>query len=176
VNRIVVGFVLALVALAAALAAFVWTGTYDVAASAREVAPVRWLFATARDHSIEARSGTAQRPAELGDDRMARGAEEYGEMCVVCHGAPGRPPSAIRQGLNPPAPDLGDEDVQRRYSDAELFWIVKHGIRMTGMPAFGATHDEPTIWDIVAFLRRLPSLDAEGYAALTRARGEGHSH
>jgi mono/diheme cytochrome c family protein len=98
-------------------------------------------------------------------ERLKAGLEGYRTLCVGCHGAPGVDPSPIGDGLNPPAPDLTLARVQER-SDGELFWLVQNGIRMTGMPAFGPTHREEQIWEIVAFLRHLPELTPEEERAL----------
>jgi len=101
-------------------------------------------------------------------------------MCFSCHGAPGHKPSEIGRGLNPKPPQLDAEEIQGR-SDAELYWIIKNGVRMTGMPAFGPTHEEKELWSIIAFLRRLPEMDAKAYDAMVEAAGlqEGgqmHAH
>jgi mono/diheme cytochrome c family protein len=88
-------------------------------------------------------------------------------MCVTCHGAPGVDASEAGEGLNPAAPDLSTGKVQKR-SDGELFWLVQGGIRMTGMPAFGPTHNDEEIWKIVAFVRRLPALSPEEQQELKR--------
>ena len=69
----------------------------------------------------------------------------------------------IQQRLNPPAPELRRGEIQKEYNDAELYWIIKNEIRMTGMPAFGPTHEEKDLWAIVAFTRRLPEMQAEDY-------------
>ncbi len=77
------------------------------------------------------------------------------------------------QGLNPPAPDLADSAAHM--TPAELFWVTRHGIRMTGMPAWGATHDDEDLWPVVAFITTLPGLDADAYQSmLSRAEGIGH--
>jgi len=77
------------------------------------------------------------------------------------------------QGLNPSAPDLADSAAH--LSPAELFWVTKHGIKMTGMPAWGVTHDDDALWPVVALLARLPELDADSYQALlASAEGVGH--
>ena len=91
-------------------------------------------------------------------------------MCVVCHSAPGRKASPTRKGLNPKPPRLYAQQVQKR-SNAELYWIIEHGIRMTGMPAFGPTHRPEAIWSLIAFFRRLPTLSSEQYQAMVNAAG-----
>lgn len=99
----------------------------------------------------------------LGNDpvALAEGLDEYRESCLSCHGAGKIAPGEFAAGLNPPAPSLASNEIQAM-SDGELFWIVSHGIRATGMPAFSGTRDEKEIWKIAAFLRHLPRLtDAE---------------
>lgn len=100
------------------------------------------------------------------------GFRHYDDMCEGCHGAPGKDQSAAAEGMRPEPPELyhGLEDT----SPAELFWVVKHGIKMTGMPAWGVTHSDDELWDLVAFLRHLPELDAATYAALEAELGGGH--
>ena len=99
-------------------------------------------------------------------------------MCATCHGAPGVKISEIGQGLNPYPPELVRESAEEE--PAELFWIVKHGIKMTGMPAFGATHSDEEIWDIVAFMKRMSKLSPQEYQALVQEAGlgeaGGHEH
>jgi mono/diheme cytochrome c family protein len=161
--------ILATLALVAVIAgvAFVWSGRYNVAASSPESAPVAWALATTRDHSIARRSGAVV-PRALDKVLAEAGAREYDEMCVTCHGAPGRKASGIGIGLNPAPPDLTDAALQTRYGDAQLFWIVKHGIKMSGMPAFGATHDDDQLWRVVAFVRRLVQMSPDEYAQWVR--------
>jgi mono/diheme cytochrome c family protein len=103
-------------------------------------------------------------------------------MCRLCHGAPGEFLLEFAQGLNPKAPILASQDVQAR-GDHELYWIVKNGIKMTGMPAFGPTHDEGELWSIISFLRQLGNLTPEKYEAMVKAasgkkpqEGKGHRH
>jgi hypothetical protein len=93
----------------------------------------------------------------------------------MCHGAPGIPATEIAKGLNPPPPSLGSEESDT--PDGELFWVTKHGIRLTSMPAFGPTHTDEEIWKIVAFVRHLPDLTPEERNSLREAsEGEEHHH
>jgi hypothetical protein len=111
---------------------------------------------------------------ELADESLVlAGINDFNSMCAGCHGAPGKDPEAMGQGLNPPAPDLVEEAAE--LTPAELFWVTKNGIRMTGMPAWGATHDDESIWPVVAFMTRLPELDEAAYQELlASAAGQGH--
>ena len=115
---------------------------------------------------------------------VAAGATEYAQMCVGCHLAPGIPDNDFRKGLYPMAPPLAAAEFARDDSEAasaRRFWIIKHGIKMSSMPAWGMTHDDNTIWTIVAFLRKLPSLKPDQYAQMTKDAAtdharEGHDH
>ncbi|HEX6741616.1 MAG TPA: cytochrome c, partial [Sphingomicrobium sp.] len=102
-------------------------------------------------------------PADLGArKRIAAGAGLYDDMCAACHLGPGVERSELSQGLYPQAPELN------RRSDlgpAEQFWIIKHGVKLSAMPAWGKTHDDELIWDMVAFVRQLPNMSPEQYKA-----------
>lgn len=152
---------------------FAYSGFYDVSASSVHTGLVRWLLSTTSHASIARRATDVEVP-DLSDEAIARaGVNDFAAMCTGCHGAPGQAPEAMGQGLNPSPPDLAESAA--RMSAAELFWATKHGIKMTGMPAWGATHDDDAIWPVVAFVTSLPELDEEGYQALlASADGMGH--
>jgi mono/diheme cytochrome c family protein len=158
-------FIAFLLLLGLALAAFVWSGLYDVAANR----PDDWLdrvAETVADRSVERRAEDI-RPPDLSDPALVRtGMVHYQEMCVTCHGAPGVKASEIGIGLAPSPPDLAEEGGEE--SAGELFWIVRNGIRMTGMPAFGVSHTDQQIWAIVALVKRLPKMSPAEYQALAR--------
>ena len=129
---------------------------YNIAADSPHTQVVYWLLQTARQRSIAARATDVVVPSDLDDPkRIASGAAQYVEMCSGCHLAPGMHRTEINRGLYPRAPEL------RRKSDltpAEQFWIIKHGVKMTGMPAWGITHDDELLWDVVAFFASCRSL------------------
>ena len=152
---------------------FAYSGLYDVSARSSHGGFVDWLLSTISHVSIERRAGEIVVPDLDNEDLILAGINDFDSMCAGCHGAPGRQPEAMGQGLNPPAPDLAEEAAEM--SPAELFWVTKNGIRMTGMPAWGATHDDDSIWPVVAFMTRLPELGAAGYQQmLADAAGHGH--
>lgn len=152
---------------------YAYSGLYDVGASSSHSGFVDWLLSTTSHASIERRANNIAVP-DLGDEALVlAGINDFNSMCAGCHGAPGKDPEAMGQGLNPPAPDLAEEAAE--LTPAELFWVTKNGIRMTGMPAWGATHDDESIWPVVAFMTRLPELDASAYQELlASAAGQGH--
>ncbi len=143
---------------------YVASGIYDVGADRPHT---RWMFAvldTLRERSIEARASRIQVPSLNSAERLAEGAEHYSAMCTECHLAPGMPDTPLRQGLMPTPPDLSRSKVD----PAEAFWIIKHGIKATAMPAWGKTHDDEAIWNLVAFVEQLPTMSPEQYRASTR--------
>ncbi len=139
-----------------------WTGTYDVAADSGHGYLDRFAKFT-RESSVAARDGDIVVPPLDNPLLIATGAEHYNHMCTGCHLAPGLKDNDMRQGMNPEPPRL----AERRHPNAqEDFWIVKHGIKMTAMPAWGPSHSDQTLWAIVAFLQKLPSLNAAQYDAM----------
>jgi len=167
--RFLAGVLVGIALLGAAAVFLLASGLFEVAAAVPPGSLETHLARFALDRSVSRRASNTTNPVARDADALRAGREHYKEMCVACHGAPGVDPSEIGEGLNPPAPDLTLERVQRR-SDGELFWIVQNGIRMSGMPAFGATHKERQIWEIVAFLRHLPSITPEEEKALAAGR------
>lgn len=152
----------AAVGLAAMAAAFVYWGAYNIAADEPHWPLTERLLETVRTRSIDARAGSLSVPGDLDDEkRVLAGAGQYAEMCEVCHLAPGVSDTPLRQGLYPRPPDFSRPRPEM--DPREDFWVVKHGIKMTAMPAWGASHGDDVLWSIVAFLRKLPELDARGY-------------
>ena len=160
---LVIGSLVVLVCVAVAA---IYAGLYNIAADVPHTQPVYWLLETMRERSVAVRARDVVIPNDLADaNRISKGAGEYAEMCSGCHLAPGMKRTEISQGLYPRAPEL------RRGTDlspAEQFWIVKHGVKMTGMPAWGITHDDELLWDVVAFVRKLPEMTPEQYETLVK--------
>ncbi len=147
-------------------------GAYNVAADAPHSRLVAWLMNETRLRSVAVRARNIQAPADLeSPKRLAVGAGLYNEMCSGCHLAPGMERTEISQGLYPRAPELS-HGLSR--TPAQQFWTIKHGIKMTGMAAWGQTHNDTLIWDMVAFVRKLPTLSPDQYKALVKSAPEGH--
>jgi mono/diheme cytochrome c family protein len=158
--RFLAGVLFGILLVVLGAAAFLATGSFNVAATLPPGSVEKQVAAMALSRSVQRRAPTAKNPLAGSADAVRAGMAHYKEMCVTCHGAPGVDPSEIGEGLNPPAPDLTLPKVQAR-TDGQLFWIVQNGIRMTGMPAFGPTHKDEEVWKIVTFLRHLPELTQE---------------
>jgi len=164
---VVVKTILFLIVISAlTLTGYVLCGLYDVSASQPDNAAIRWLLVTARDRSIDRRAAEITVPPLTDPKLIQEGFEHYHEMCTGCHLAPGIGSSEIRAGLNPQPPVLAD--VVPHTSPARLFWVIKHGVKMTGMPAWGTSHSDQMIWAMVAFLERLPTMTPAEYQAMEK--------
>ncbi len=156
----------------------VYSGMLDVAADVPHSRLVYQIIETAREQSIGRHARDLTVPGNLADtERIRRGAGNYAAMCAECHLAPGKPDSEIRMGLYPQPPDLTrPEEEVAADMPARHFWIIKHGIKASGMPAWskGGIEDE-AIWDLVAFIQKMPMLTATQYVALVES-SEGHTH
>ena len=155
------------IAVAVAAAVFFFGGFYSVAASDADPAIVDRVLIQVRQASI-ARHANDPVPAEDASAVQA-GARAFATRgCVNCHGAPGAEWAKWSEGLRPDPPDLKEVSGERK--PGELFWVIKNGIRMTGMPSFGTTGvSDDEIWKIVAFVKKWPSVTAEDYKAWTES-------
>jgi mono/diheme cytochrome c family protein len=168
----VIGALAIIVGIGAAM--FFFGGFYSVAGTAEDPAVVTWALTRVRTASINRHAGD-QPPASINDAASVQaGARAFAAHgCANCHGAPGVTWAKFSEGLHPDPPDL--KDVVGELSAAQLFFVVKNGINMTGMPSFaqgGATDDE--IWSIAAFLKKLPSVSEADYKAWTAQAAPAH--
>jgi len=138
---------------------FVYSGLYDMGADAPHTKPVFAVMQAMRERSIEVHSKDIQVPNLDDEQLILKGAGQYAAMCTECHLKPGGKDSEIRPGLYPQPPNLS----QVRVAPKEAFWVIKHGIKMSAMPAWGLSHDDPTIWSMVAFLQKLPDMTPAQY-------------
>jgi mono/diheme cytochrome c family protein len=148
-------------------AGYFFGGFYSVAGTAEEPDIVKSVLIRVRTASI-ARHAKDPAPANLEDPATIQaGARQFvGQGCTTCHGGPGANWAKFSEGLHPDPPDL--KEVVGDLTPSELFWAVKNGINMTGMPSFalaGAKDDE--LWQIVAFLKRLPNVSEADFKAWT---------
>lgn len=167
--------VIAVAALALATGAalgFVRAGVYNIGADDPHYPATYALLEQLRDGSIRARAAKLTPPKDLmSEARIRQGAGNYNAMCTQCHLAPGMAATELSKGLYPAPPNLTRETVDA----AEAFWTIKHGIKASGMPAWGTSMGDEYIWNMTAFLQRLPTLNAAQYQALV-AKSGGHSH
>ncbi len=151
---------------------FIWSGAFNIAADEPHWALTEYAMETARDRSVASRASDVVVPA-LDDESLIRaGAGNYDAMCTGCHLKPGLEKTELSSGLYPPPPDL----ARNRIADpATAFWVIKHGIKMSGMPAWGKSMEDQYIWGMVAFLQQLPDMPKDRYVELVEASG-GHAH
>lgn len=132
------------------------------------------------ERSVAVRAPDTGNPFAGDEEAISTGRKNYKDMCARCHGGPDKERDEFAKGLNPPAPDI--EHVAEEFSSGDLFWITKHGIRMTGMPAFGKTHDDDELWKIVAYVKTIPTQPerpaepSDPEDADSVANGASHSH
>lgn len=156
-------------------AAFVYSGTYNVAATDHHWSSTYWLLEKARIRSIRSHAaGIAVPTGYDAPDKVLSAVDHFAEHCTVCHGGPGVDRGDFATGMYPQPPDL--TNVSKHYNQAELFWILKHGIKMSGMPSMADDGDN-MLWATVGFLEKLPDMSPDDYNNLrmaAQAQGGGH--
>jgi nucleoside-diphosphate-sugar epimerase/mono/diheme cytochrome c family protein len=146
--------------------AVIYSGIFNVAATVEDAPPLRWLLITTREASVRRHARAVQTPPLGAPEQLQNGFRIFRKACAMCHTPPGRRATMMSKGLNPQAPPLAElvEDMTAN----ELFWVTKNGIRFTGMPAWEASLDDQEIWDLVAFMRTSPKMQAADYDVLDR--------
>lgn len=139
---------------------FVWLCVYNVSARVPHSKVTHWFMRKVRDQSISAHNKRISFPSLKDPKLIDIVFKNYHVMCQLCHNIHDYSYTEIVKCLNPNPPEFIQKDTKWR-NDAELYWVVKNGIKMTGMPAFGLTHSKDELWGIVTFLRRLPEMQAE---------------
>ncbi|MEO5624266.1 MAG: c-type cytochrome [Dokdonella sp.] len=138
---------------------FAWSGLYNIGADDPHWRLTYAMMETVRDRSIHVRSKDIVVPPLDDPQLILKGAGQYAAMCTGCHLKPGMKDSEIRPGLYPQPPNLSQVHVDPQ----DAFWVIKHGIKMSAMPAWGFSHDDDTIWSMVAFIQKLPGLTPAQY-------------
>ena len=143
----------------------VYSGVYDVSATSQHLQPVYSLLETTMHRSVRWRARNIETPPLDDAQRLARGAALFRDHCVQCHGAPGVAQADIGKSMQPaPGPLV---DAVQHWRPREIYWITRHGIKMSGMPAWQFRLDEDALWDVAAFVQRLPGLSPQAYAQAT---------
>lgn len=178
----VLAVIVVFVLLAGGALLFAWSGIYNIAATRPHWDVTLWLIEMVRDRSIEVRSDDIAAPEKPGPESVRAAFSHYHEMCRLCHGAPDFSRNEFAKGLYPAPPHLTSGHVQGALGRAELYWIIKHGLKLTGMPAFGPTHTDREIWGLVTLVEQIPEMSPEQYRKRIRTSksgGEtegGHTH
>ncbi|MEZ5532487.1 MAG: c-type cytochrome [Steroidobacteraceae bacterium] len=172
IKTIILTCVATIVVAAAGLALYTWSGAYGIGADQPHTRVVTAFVATARDRAVRAHAAGIEVPTDLASEaRIRQGAGNYAAMCATCHLSPGAKSSELSRGLYPAPPRLD----RMKVDPAVAFWVAKHGIKASGMPAWGRSMGDEYLWNMVAFIGALPDLDADAYRALVAQSG-GHSH
>lgn len=148
-----------------------WSGLINVGASTGHWAITDWFLHYAMRQSVETHSGGIAAPPLDDPALVHRGAGHYASGCAPCHGAPGQPRSAIARAMTPPPPFLPEKIPE--WQPHELFWIVRHGVKFTGMPAWAALERTDEVWAMTAFLLQLPDMPPEEYRKLALGETAG---
>jgi cytochrome c553 len=143
---------------------FAWSGLLNIAASSGHWAITDWFLHYVMRQSVETHSMGIEAPPLDDPALIHRGAGHYATGCAPCHGAPGQERSAVARSMTPPPPFLPEKIHE--WQPSELFWIVRHGVKFTGMPAWTAPERSDEVWAMVAFLLQLPSMEPDRYREL----------
>lgn len=146
---------------AVAAVVVVYSGLFNTTASAPHIRLIGYLTHTTMIHSVRARAGSIQPPDHFTPQQVREGFVAYQQRCVACHGGPATARADWASALTPTPPYL--LDAARRWSPAELYWIVHEGVKMTAMPAWGEVEPDSRVWSMVAFLEALPEMAPADY-------------
>lgn len=158
------------------------SGAYNMAATEKHWGITEKIIEWVRESSIEARAKNLTVPSLEDTELLAQGAVDYGAMCIDCHLAPGIKPTELSIGLYPQPPIFHQrEPINDPVKQLELarshFWVIKNGLKMTAMPAWGLSHDDQAIWGMVAFVLKLGHMTPEQHQDLMKAaQDHGHNH
>lgn len=179
-SKIAVALISFVILLVGGALLYMYSGAYNVAATDEHAGLVRWALSTTQERSVRAHADDLDVALPTDSAAIRAGYTAYSEMCVMCHGAPGVERGWVGKGMRPEPPEL--DHAAEKFSGEEVFWIIKHGIKMAGMPALGPTHSDEEILELAAFVEQLPQMSAEAYRMMGEAQradsssGDGHDH
>ncbi len=170
--------IVALVIVGAGVGIFAWSGMYTIGADVPHWTITYDALDWFRDRAVQHYAASIKVPVDLESAaRISEGAKHYSEMCVGCHLQPGKSSNELREGLYPKPPNFST--MKEEINPGDTFWVIKHGIKMSAMPAWGKSHSDDTIWAIVAFVCKLPTMSSAEYDAYTvhaRSQGGDYDH
>jgi cytochrome c553 len=162
--------------LAAALAALfllamlvAWSGILNIGASTGHLPVTNWFLHWAMRNAVRTQTTLTVTLNPVDPTDLAAAAGHYAATCASCHGAPGVRPSPVMQSTTPPAPDLARTPPE--WTDEQLFWIIKHGVKFTPMPGWPSQHRDDEVRRMAAFVRRLPGMAPQTYRAMAYGPG-----
>lgn len=169
--KFVWGVLFSVVVAVASVFIIVMSGAINIGADRAHSPMVYNFLETARMRSIANASKDIVVPNLEGATMISSGGADYNDMCAGCHLSPGVVSTDLSAGLYPKPPNFTDKEMVEHYKTQagaqQSFWAIKHGIMASGMPAWGATHDDDRMWAMVGFIRSLPELNESQYTMLT---------
>ena len=166
-TKIIVGLAIGAITIGGGV---MYSGIINVASTYPHSSLTQWGLHTAMKQSVKYHANNIQVPVLNQQNQILNGFRHYREMCTGCHLTPSISSSEIRKGLMPKPPKL--QETVTTWSPAELFWIIKNGVRMTAMPAWGPSHSDEKIWEMVAFLQKFPDMTKAQYEEMDKQAGE----
>lgn len=152
--RVLIGLIVVAILSIAGTAAFVYSGLYDIAATDQHTAPVFWLLKATMRRAVEHHARDVHVPQLADPAIIAKGRALFVTQCSRCHGAPGVAPEPFALGLRPTPANLANTGIE--WPAGQLYWAIKHGMKLTGMPAWEYRLADDDVWAIVAFIQRMP--------------------
>ena len=149
--------------------AWLWQGGFDARASSPESRLASGLLRVALNRQLELAEAAPRSPLAPTSKSLIFGFRQYDAECAACHGTPDEPRALWARSMNPPPPDL--TETPTRLTAKQLFWLICHGVKMTGMPPFGVQHTDREISDLTLFVRALPNMKAQDYQSLRATYG-----
>lgn len=165
------GFIAALLVLPISALGYFTLGFAELRSDAKPPALERELMRAAVHASVRRSASAIQTPLKANDETLVEGGTLYLNGCAGCHGRPGKLGDDL--GNYPPAPRFARVGTQ--YSEPEMYWTIKHGIRMTGMSAYGPFFSDKQIWALASFLHRIQSLPPGVLERIQPKKGTGDS-
>jgi len=172
---VLVTLVVSFATVAVAAAGLVYSGAYNVAATSKHWSATHWILEKTVHRSVDAQAAGITAPRLGAEEQLLAGATNFDAMCSGCHAPPGAKPSVAAQGMYPAPPELTHAAQEK--SPAEIFWVIKHGIKASGMPAWGASHSDDDLWAMTAFVKQWPDMSEADYnqmLAYAETSGIGH--
>ncbi|HXW54990.1 MAG TPA: c-type cytochrome [Candidatus Cybelea sp.] len=151
-----IGVIFAALVLIASLLWYTRTGRVDFTADQTPSSFERWFAGGVSDASVERHAPNLKNPVPPTAENIVAGAQLYLNHCAGCHGTSQNPESQFARSFNPPVPCFFKDSPDM--PENQNFYIIEHGIRWTGMPAWGKTLNQNQIWQIVTFLSSIPNL------------------
>jgi mono/diheme cytochrome c family protein len=169
-KQFILGIFMGALVLLLSVVAYLQLGMANVAADAPTPAWVtRWMFSATHASIRRATPRALRNPIPVTNETLIAGGKLYLNDCVGCHGTPGKAPSDFGATFYPPAPQLGR--AQTTYSEPEIYWIAKHGIRRTGMSEQASSYSDEHLWQLAAFIGHITTLPPQVRSALEPRAG-----